>query len=288
MFDYKKYSVQEYNEILKNWFNGIVPNSTDIFKYNIKSVTKNDNTLLIIFFNNCWLKVDNKGWWCEFYSDETRDIISNRHFYQSHRTSESLGLGHVAYTARPAKGITYKNMVVCGADISRNLNRVNVNVRRQFHFNVEHFKKYKEYQFNTDCGLFFYEKVNNKNEVLRTTARVSINKDTYGILIERSKDRNDVVIELNKNFEKEIRMKMKFKDCSIDNIFNKYIMFEFDLNADQKSFDIIENVRTQLKSHISNTYTRTKEEGSNVGLLSQLLKRIEVIESDEYQIQRKP
>lgn len=289
MFDYKKYSVLQYNEILKEWFLGHPPIDQDIFSHKVHHVKRTVDTLLIIFENNQWLKVDKRGWWCEQYCDETRDVISNRHFYTKHRTSESLGLGHVAYTSRPAKGITYKNMIINGLDVSRNDNQVNLNIYHKYHFNVQHFKRYKEYQFNTHCGMFYFEKVNSKNEVLKSSVRVQKGKDVYSILIEWNKNRKEVMIELQKNFSREKRFAMPmFKDCSIDNIFNKYIMFEFELTAEQKHFDVVENVRTLMKEHVSNTYNKVKEEGLNADFIGQVLKRIEVIESDEHQVQRRP
>lgn len=290
MLDYSKYSVLEYNQILLDWFNGNPPVSPDIFTHKVHHIKRSvdDKTLLIIFENNQWLKVDKKGWWCEKYCDDTRDVISNRHFYQKDRTSESLGLGHIAYTSRPSKGITYKNMIVNGLDVSRNDNRVNLSIYHKYLFNVQHFKKYKEYQFNTHCGMFYFEKVNSKNEVLKTSIRVTKGKETYSMLLEWHKDRKRVMIELVKNFSREKRLEMPFKDCSIDNIFNKYIMFEFELMCEQKDFDVIENVRTLMKEHVLNTYTKLKEEGLNADLVGQVLKRIEVIESDEHQVQRRP
>lgn len=290
IFDYKRYSVLQYNEMLKEWFLGKPPLDHEIFSQKINHVKRSydDKTLMIIFDNNQWLKVDNKGWWCEQYCDDTRDVISNRHFYQKHRTSESLGLGRVAYTSRPAKGITYKNMIINGLDVSRCDNQVNLNIHHRYHFNVQHFKKYKEYQFNTHCGMFYFEKVNKKNEVLKTSIRVQKDKDVYSVLIEWNRNRKEVMVEVQKNFSREKRFPMPFKDCSIDNIFNKYIMFEFELMAEQKHYEVIENVRTLMKEHVLNTYNKLKEEGLNTDLLGQILKRIEVIESDEHQVQRRP
>lgn len=291
MMDYKKYSVHEYNTILRDWYYGKPPEDTNIFKYSINHVKRNVDNMLIMFDNNHWLKVDSEGWWAEAYSDDTRDVISNRHFYTKNRTSESLGLGNIAFTSRPAKGITYKNIVLKGVNITRNDHTiVRVNCRNHYHFNTQQFKKYKEIQFNTNCGLSYFEKINNKNEVLKTVIRVSDkeSKDTYSCNLEWDRNRNVVNMQLYKNFQREKLFPMKFKDCSIDNIFNKYIMFEFELITDQKNFEALENVRTLLKKHIQNTYTKVKEDGLNTTLISHVLKRIEVIESDEHQVQRRP
>lgn len=289
MFDYKKFSVLEYNQILSDWYLGKEPKDINIFKYEVQHVLHQNQNLIIKFTNNHWLRVDNKGWWCEAYSDDTMDVISNRHFYTKSRTSESLGLGNIAYTSRPSKGITYKNIMINGTDISRNGNSVRVNMNKHYHFNVEKFKKYKEYQLNTHCGLSYYERVNNKNEVLKTAIRVTDkeNKDTYSISLEWGSGRKFVTMDVHKNYSRETRFNMSFKDCGIDNIFNKYLMFEFDLTSEPKDFTIVEKVRTLLALHIQNTYNKAKEEGLDVSVLGQILRRIEVIESDEYQVQKR-
>lgn len=289
MFDYKKYSVHEYNTILKGWYEGIEPADTNIFKKKYKSIKRNVDNLMIIFTDNHWIKIDKNGWWSMTFCDNTQDVISDRHFYSQSRTSESLGLGHIAYTRRPAKGITYKNIVLNSANISRKDNCVHVNVYRKYLFNVEYFKKYKEYQLSTDCGLVYYEKSNYKGEVLRSSVRVvGTDKSLYNVSLERSNDRKKVIMEVHKNFKKEKRLIMPFVDCDIENIFNKYIMFDFELTSDQSHFEIVEMVRTQLRKHVENTYKAVKEEGKNADLIGRVLKRIEEIENDEYQVQKRP
>lgn len=291
LFDYKKYSLLEYNTILRDWFYGKPPQDTNIFKYVVHHCVRNVDTVLIKFHNNHWLKIDRDGWWCAAYCDETRDVISNRHFYTKNRTSETLGLGRVAYCRRPAKGITYKHIMINGLSIVRNEHtRVNLNIPYKYNFNVQLFKKYKEYQLQTHDGMSYFEKVNNKNKVLKTVIRVTdtTTKDTYGMSIEWDKSHKHVVMELHKNFTRETRFNMSFKDCDIDNIFNKYIMFEFDLTAEPKDFTVVEKVRTLLAVHLQNTYNNIKNEGLNADFIGQLLKRIEVLESDEHQVQKRP
>lgn len=291
LFDYKKYSLNEYNTILRDWFYGKPPTDTNIFKYEIHHCVRSVDTLLIKFHNNHWLKIDRDGWWCEAYSDDTMDVISNRHFYSKRRTSETLGLGHVAYCHRPAKGITYKHIMINGLSIERNdHNRVNLNISQKYYFNVQYYKKYKEYQLQTGCGLSYYEKVNRKNEVLKTVIRVNDteNKDSYSISLMWNKNRKYVNMDLYKNYGRETRFNMSFKDCDIDNVFNKYLMFEFDLTAEPKDFTVVEKVRTLLAVHLQNTYNNIKKDGLNADFIGQLLKRIEVLESDEYQVQKRP
>lgn len=289
MFDYKKFSVLQYNQILHDWFLGKVPEDTNIFNIPFLSLERNDQVLFFTFEGNRWLKVDKAGWWCQTFDPVQQDVISDRRFFNKNRTSETLGLGHIAYTRRPAKGITYKSIMIKNADITRNNNRVNVNVNRHFFFNVETFKKYKEYQFSTHCGLHYYEKVANNGKVLKTSIRVRKQHDhlsTYNLVISTDPKTKKVILTLNKDYKKESIEYTKFKDCDIDNIYNKYSMFEFDLTAEQEVFEILENVRGLLKEHINNTYEGLKEKGYNTDLISSVLKRIEVIESDEHQIQR--
>lgn len=277
--------------MLEKWYYGVEPKSTDIFQYKVKNTHRNLDNLLITFQDNQWIKVSKDGWRSESYSDDTQDVISNRHFFIKNRTSESLGLGNVAYTSRPSKGVTYKNMILGNVDISRNDNRTHVSVPYLFSFNVEAFKKYKEYQFNTHNGLYFYEKVSNKNVVLKTCITINDSKnERYSMTIERCSTTRKVIIRLSKNFSslRESIIKTNFKDCGVDNIYNKYLMFEFDLTAEQKDFEIVDKVRNLLKSFIQTTHDNLKNSDINPSVVGNILRRLEVIESDEYQVQKRP
>ncbi|WNV47189.1 hypothetical protein ENKO_080 [Klebsiella phage fENko-Kae01] len=260
------------------------------FNCEIKEITRKPGVVLVILSDNSWLSLGSSGWTAKTYDPDIQDVIYENQFYSKDRTSESIGLKHVSYVHRPAKGITYKTYHMRGVEISRHDNdRVYVGQHRYYAYRFNKYKKYSEHHLTTHEGLTLYEKVNNNGRVLQTSIRVEgNNKTTYSMHI-KCISKKEIEISMHRNFEREQRMhRFKYRDASIDFVYNKYVTFDFDMLANPEEYEVFDGVRTFFKSNILCTYNRLKDDGKNVTLFSKFVKAIEVMEDDQSQIQKRP
>jgi|AGFS01.1.fsa_nt_gi hypothetical protein len=289
IFDFKRYSVKEYNEFLNQfWFDGRTFDAS-IFTSKVLETKRSPQVLTIIFEKNTWLKIDKRGWWCKYYDDNIQDVITSSNFYNKEKHSESCGFDDIGYVHRPSKGVCYKNFIIKGLDISRRGEKVlSAIVPHVFTYRVEKFKKYQEHNFSTHSGLSFYEKVNNQGKVLRTTIRTTgNNRETYSMSIHHEK-KNKIKVNFHKNFERlDYVQYFDYKDASIDFVYNKYVTFNFDMIADPVLFEIMEGIRVFFKKNIEDTYSVLKEQDKHSSFIKQLLNSIEVMEDDRTQIQER-
>lgn len=283
MLDFKKHSVLEYNKLFQELYNG--ENPTIHFTLPVLSITrKNDHEVTITFSGNSWIVLHKFGWDSYTYDADCNDVLSSRQFFYINRKSESIGLSQIGYMWRPSKGITYKHFRLNGCDINRNeQTRASVYVPRQFSYRVEVFKKYKEYYLSTHCGLCYYEKISSKG-ITSTCIRVKDGNDEFSLNLSKSSSKQITMI-VHKNFKNHSTFVMNFKNCDIANIYNKYLMFNFDMTANPEVFEIVEKVRVGLKTHLINTNTRLNEQNKSSHIIWSSIKSLEVMENDEYQIQ---
>lgn len=286
IFDYKKHSVLEYNDLLRELHCG--SNPTINFTIPVQVSTRSNKGVTITFSENRWINTRDDGWESCNYDVLSGDVIYSRNYFSvdSRSGAESVGLDLVSYIRRPAQGITYKSVHLNGLNIFRyDKGQIRCDNKRIFYFSLEPFKKYKTYTLNTDCGLVYYEKQSYKNGTLDSSVRVKGDKDDYALSINRNKKTNNVEISLSKNFKRVSIIELSTKDCSIEHIFNKYTMFNIEMTCTPEEFEILENVRALLKRHLVNTYNHVKEKKQNTNIIWTALKAIEVMEDDEYQIQ---
>lgn len=289
IFDFKRYSVKEYNEFLnKFWFDGRTFDES-VFNIKVIKTERSPQVLTIIFENNTWMKVDKRGWWCKYYDNNVQDVITSSNFYNKEKHSESCSFDDIGFVYRPSQGVCYKNITLKGCDISRRGEKVlNVIVPNVFTYRTEKFKKYQEHNFSTHSGLSFYEKVNNHGKVLRTTVRVTgEGRDTFSMSIYCEK-KNKIKAVFHKNFNRADYIQyFDYKDASIDFIYNKYVTFNFDMIADPLIFEVMEGVRVFFKKNIEDAYSVLTEQNKHSSFIKKLLNSIEVMEDDTTQIQER-
>lgn len=290
LFDYSKHSVQEYNDLLNRLYLG---EEVDIsFKLPVLEIETNPpRSTRISFPDGIWIDVDGRGWDAHKFNQPGENHSSSRTYYVIGKrdSSETLNIGNSYYSTDKNGIIDHKRIFVKNTNAHwYNNSKLVLTSNGTYSFNVEYFKKYKEYQLHTDTGLSYFEKVSYTNGTLSTSIRVQDkNKNKYSISISRNSKTKGIEFILSKDFKKGTVHSFHCKDASIDTIYNKYTMLEFDLTASAEEYEILSSVRELLKTHIKELYTKLKKDNKNATVVWNILKKLEEFEDDEYQIQRR-
>lgn len=294
VFDYTKHSVQEYSDLLRDLFNGLTPtihfNDTLVSTEVRNIVNKN---MILTFESGACIRLDSTGWLLYAQSNDKNSvdygIKNDRSYYMKDGHFETLNFDNVGFTKRH-DGMSNKKVFLKNSTANLYKNRVVINVNGIYTFSVEYFKKYKEYSLSTHCGMTYYEKVSYTSGTLMTTLRVENrqNNAKYSIAITKNSKTKVVEMSMYKNFSPSSNNYIiKSDDASIDSIFNKYIMFDFDFTSTPEDYTIVDNVRSSMKSSLTNVYNELKSIDSNTSIIHNALMRIGEMEDDEYQIQKR-
>lgn len=290
-FDFTKYSLQEYIDMFKEFYrtdgNSFLP-----FNYVREDtprihLTLEDGSVLIIE------KIS-----FAFYPSSDK-IYCPAIRYTEERNNIMLYMDGMNYTWRKGKGLVYKNMNISstgkGLGITRSTKqkRTTVFLPDSYAFSTIKYAKYNKhillvYKYIDGSATGQYTGYSNVLELHDKQRANGSTRESYGLVrhctingnkesfleISLKQTPKKGVVEmsygLNLDAFKKKKVLMNFPDASFEHLFNPEYMFEFELLADQESFEIIETFRTEVVSRIKGAM----KPGGNCTILSTVLQNI--------------
>ncbi len=288
-FDFSKYSLQEYIDMFKEFFrtNG---DSFLPFNYVREDVprihlTLEDGSVLIIEKTNFAFFPSSDKIYCPAirYTEERNNIM--------------LYMDGLNYTWRKGKGLVYKDMNLGskGIEITRvtNQKRITVSLPDSYAFSTFKYAKFKRhtllvYKYIDGSATGQYTGYSNELELHDKQRTNGSTRESYGLVrgctingkkesfleVSLKETPKKGVVEmtygLNLDSFKKKKVLMNFPDASFEHLFNPEYMFEFELLADQESFEMIETFRTEVISRVKGAM----RPGRNCTILSTVLQNI--------------
>lgn len=290
-FDFAKYSLKEYIDMFKEFYstNG---NSFIPFNYVREDVprihlTLDDGAVLII----------DKGSFAFFPSNDHTYCPAVR--YTEERNNQMLYMDGLNFTWRKGKGLVYKDMNLGSTGSGLGITRVTKQKRTtvflpdSYAFSTFKYAKFKKhsllvYKYMDGSGSGQYTGYMNALELHDKQRTNGSTRESYGLVRHCTINGNNEsflevslketpkkgVVEmsygLNLDYFKKKKVLMHFPDASFEHLFNPEYMFEFELLADQESFEMIETFRTEVISRIK----AAMKPGGNCGVLGTVLQKI--------------
>lgn len=286
-FDFSKYSLQEYIDMFKEFYrtNG---DSFLPFKY-----AREDSPRIHLTLEDGSVLVIEKISFAFFPSSDKIYCPAIR--YTEERNNIILHMDGMNFTWRKGKGLVYKDMNLGNIGITRvaKQRRTTVFVPESYAFSTIKYAKYNKhtllvYKYIDGSATGQYTGYSNELELHDKQRANGSTRESYGLVrhctingnkesfleVSLKQTSKKGVVEmsygLNLDTFKKKKVLMNFPDASLEHLFNPEYMFEFELLADQESFEIIETFRTEVISRVKGAM----KPGGNCTILSTVLQNI--------------
>lgn len=286
-FDFTKYSLQEYIDMFKEFYrtdgNSFLP--FDYVREDTPRIhlTLEDGSVLIIEKISFAFYPSSDKTYCHAirYTEEKNNIM--------------LYMDGINFTWRKGKGLVYKDMNLGKIGITRSTKqkRTTVFLPDSYAFSTIKHAKYNKhtllvYKYIDGSATGQYTGYSNELELHDKQRANGSTRESYGLVrhctingikesfleISLKQTPKKGVVEmtygLNLDTFKKKKVLMNFPDASFEHLFNPEYMFEFELLADQESFEIIETFRTEVISRIKGAM----KPGGNCTILNTVLQNI--------------
>lgn len=296
IFDYKKYSLLEY----QNLFSAYVQSggTTELpFDYKFLRTDKIVYVLQVLDGEaNLFLYPSGEFHFC---NSGIHSLNTSTSFTKDWST-ESYSAEHVHYLRRKSKGITYKKFTLSGAEIEYVDGNASLNSYNRFRYMLKKHAKHYEHNLrvlmkNEDgfsgtfwCtdGLYIKEMVRKKTQIVvssQLNIRLTSSRFQYyriTIKAHSSHRKGEYVIDMDNGSGNRYQYEVKnFPDASIVNLFNKELMWEFDLMAEPDVFNIVQTIREHAPMYLR-TVLDDRGTCSNNEVINRVLQNMENVNKD--------
>lgn len=286
-FDFAKYSLQEYIDMFKEFYrtdgNSFIP-----FDY-----VREDSPRIHLTLEDGSVLIIEKISFAFFPSSDKIYCPAIR--YTEERNNIMLYMDGLNYTWRKGKGLVYKDLNIGKIGITRvnKQKRTTVFVPESYAFSTFKYAKFNKhilmvYKYVDGSATGQYTGYSNELELHDKQRANGSTRESYGLVrgctingiresflevtLKQTPKKGVVEMSYGRNLDSSKRKKvlMNFPDASFEHLFNPEYMFEFELLADQESFEIIETFRTEVISRIKGAM----KPGGNCTILNTVLQNI--------------
>lgn len=290
-FDFSKYSLQEYIDMFKEFYR---TNGDSFLPFDY---VREDTPRIHLTLDNGSVLVIEKTNFAFFPSSDKIYCPAIR--YTEERNNIMLYMDGMNFTWRKGKGLVYKDMNLGstgeGIEITRSTKqkRTTVSLPDSYAFSTIKYAKFKRhillvYKYVDGSTKGQYTGYSNELELHDKQRANGSTRESYGLVRNCTiNGKNESFLEvslketpkkgvvemsygLNLDTFKKKKVLMNFPDASLEHLFNPEYMFEFELLADQESFEMIETFRNEVISRVK----EAMKPGGNCGILNTVLQNI--------------
>lgn len=280
MLDFSNKSVKEYSEDIAKYFS---TGDATYFPLKIKEVHEintGHRTLRVISDDAIFI-IDHNSF--HLYKPGVNNKVIM--FHTRYHNSESYGTPHSGFVKRPAQGVSYKEYKLFDSSITRvkkSEARIENNVAKYTvvkHKNkTQHTLRIKNQDTLWGTRVELHEIYDKKGAVSYSYCSVYMNKKSYAVYIKRnSSNHKKFSFAAAGDFKEHKIYDYTAPDASIIHIYDKLLMWDIDLNSSAEIFEIINNVRVQLKNFCNFAIS----EQGNMPIINTVLDNIERKENEK-------
>lgn len=277
MFDYNKFSFNQYKTMFFEFYKTQDASTLPFEIFKVTELNPGEKILRVSTQNNVIvLRHDS------FHVSKHDSIGNYDTFYSSDPISESVGTPYIGYVKRKSQGISYKEFNVSNKNFTRIKKsecRVN-SPDKSYNIVIKKHKKKTEYSLrinsdekkNWNTSIEINEEYDSRGKVKFSYCSVYDSGKSYSVRIDRSPSNTKKNKLICTSEYKQIQVpEYNAPDASILNLYNRHLMWDIDLNSDEKVFNTINIVREKLVHNLN--YIIKK--GNNHYFLTNMLKNIE-------------